>query len=117
MESLFPGLISAILSGLIVGGVMLAFQTKMSKAVEDAKDANQLRFRNVTDKFENLSKKTDLMTVKIDHLDEKVNSMTAKVSVVVTEQKHLAENLSSLKDEVRVGNARIEKFGRVVVKP
>lgn len=94
--------------------IMAVFQGRLNKSVDDAKDANTLKFKSVVDQVLSLERKTEQLGGKVDHVDEKLTSLTMKVAVITTEQRHLINNFSEFRDEVK--NFRHENFGKVIKK-
>lgn len=114
MDAIMPSLISAILSGCVVGIVMALFQRSLDKSVEDTRDANSLKFKNVLEKVEQVQKKTDTLDFKMDQVVKDMNRVDTRLALVKSEQEHLVQNISDLKGTIQAFQDL--NYGKVIRK-
>lgn len=116
MESWMTSLIAGMFSSLIVGVIMATFQKNLNKSVDDAKEANELKFKGLEDKFQIVSEKAKSMEMKLDNLSLLTTNMDKRVAIVVAEQKHMSESIKNMSEDVKHISVNAN-FGKVVRKP
>ena len=114
MDSWVTSLVAGMFSSLIVGVVLSVFQRGLNKSVEDAKEANQLKFSNVEEKISTLSEKSKSMEMKVDNLTTVTNTIDKRVALVRAEQEHLSAAIKGISEDLK---QQVKDFGKVIRKP
>jgi len=69
-----------------------------------------LRERAILERVERVDKKVDLIDQKVNALAREVHSHSTRLEVVITENRHMAENVTQLRHDMeKYGN-----FGKVI---
>lgn len=114
MEVWSSALFSAVSSGVMVGIIVTIFKSKMDQNIENAKEANNLKFTSMVDKVEQVGRRLNGIEVKVDSVSGAVGRLNTKVEVVVTEQRHMMETVGNMRKEVEIAlNLARENYGRV----
>lgn len=123
MDAWLQALLSAIVSGTIVGLVVSVFKVKLDQGVKNAETANDLKIKRVMDELERvwikLTGMENKMELKIEKLSTDFNRNDMKMAVVVAEHQHISRKLEGLQNDFRSleRSAPAEGFGRVIKKP
>lgn len=122
MDAWLQSLLTAIVSGLVVGLVVAVFKVKLDQNVKTAEKANDLRIDNVMNELGRVWSKVSGVENKMDtignNLGSQIGSLNMKMAVVIAEHQHIAKNLDGLQDEFRSFRKNPQpNYGQVVQKP
>lgn len=121
MEAWVQTLITAIVSGTIVGLIVASFKANMDKNAKNAERASDLRIDNVMNELGRVWSKLTGLESKVDVVNNtvitRVGSLDMKMAVVVSEHQHISKNLGSLEDRFEKLQRQNQDYGKVTVKP
>lgn len=115
-QAWMTALVSGMFSSLVVAVVMAMFNKHLQQSVDDAKEAQALKFSNMSDKFLSISDKIKNVEAKVDGLVITASATDKRVAIVVSEQRHLMDNVKQMGEEFKVILAS-GNFGKVIRKP
>lgn len=115
MDHFIPVIVSSVVSGCIVGLVMLVVKVNFEKMAQKADEANELKITHLTGQISDVKKEVGDVKFALMDISKNVTATDRKMSNLSVEHKFLVDRVSEVSSDVKLIFQKVN-FGKVVRK-